>query len=93
MANHTPGPWETNGTTIETTKTPSVVVGRAYDEAESGGGIESDSEAEANARLFAAAPDLYAALRAWVESTDRAEQTGSMRPVYDAAKAALFKVA
>jgi hypothetical protein len=47
----------------------------------------------ADARLIAAAPDLHAALRAWVESTSRAEQTGSMRPVYDAAKAALFKVA
>lgn len=45
-----------------------------------------------DARLISAAPDLYVALRAWVESTSRDEQTGSMRPVYDAAKAALFKV-
>lgn len=56
-------------------------------------GYQDDGEKAANARLMAAAPELYVALRAWVESTSRDEQTGSMRPVYDAAKAALFKVA
>lgn len=56
-------------------------------------GYQDDSEKAANARLMAAAPELYVALRAWVESTSRDKQTGSMRPVYDAAKAALFKVA
>lgn len=58
------GPWETNGTAIETVsvETLSVVIGRAYDEREDCG-IESESEAEANARLMAAAPELYASLK------------------------------
>ncbi len=56
------GPWETNGTAIETAVVPSTVIGRAYDEREDCG-IESYSEAEANAALIAAAPELYAALK------------------------------
>lgn len=55
-------------------------------------GYQDDQEKAANARLMAAAPELYVALRAWVESTDLPEQVGSMRPVYEAAKAALKKV-
>lgn len=61
MTSWTSGPWEANGTAIETVSTPSVVVGRAYDEREDCG-IESYSEAEANALLMAAAPELYVAL-------------------------------
>lgn len=61
-ARHTPGPWETNGTAIETVAMPAAVIGRAYDEREDCG-IESYSEAAANARLIAAAPELYEALR------------------------------
>lgn len=38
-----------------------------------------------------AAPDLYEALKTWVESTAFDEQTGSMAPVYAAAKAAIAK--
>jgi hypothetical protein len=69
---HTPGPWEVNGTTIETIASPSVVIGRAYDAEDSGGGVESNSEAEANARLIAAAPELLAALRGLVEDYEGA---------------------
>lgn len=56
------GPWKTNGTAIETVGALSTVIGRAYDEREDCG-IESYSEAEANAALIAAAPELYAALK------------------------------
>lgn len=48
-------------------------------------------EQAANARLMAAAPDLLKCLRAWVESTHFSEQTGSMAPVYEAARAAIAK--
>lgn len=49
------------------------------------------AECKANARLISAAPDMYEALRAWVESTAFDEQTGSMAPVYQGARAALAK--
>ena len=57
---HTTGPWETNGTAIETVATPSYVIGSAYE----GDLVAIDqSTAEANARLMAAAPDLLATLK------------------------------
>lgn len=87
---HTAGPW-----TIEAGY---ILASDGTDIADVKGGdgfqfIDDDDNAEclANARLIAAAPDLLAALEAWVESTCREEQTGSMRPVYDAAIAAIAK--
>lgn len=59
----TPGPWTPNGTAIEEFKTPSAVIGRAFNERDDCG-IESESEALANAALMASAPELYEALRA-----------------------------
>lgn len=42
-------------------------------------------------RCVNAHDDLVRALRAWVESTSLANETGSMRPVYELAKDALAK--
>lgn len=83
-ARATSGPWEANGTAIETVATPSAVIGRAYDERE-GCGIESQSEAEANARLIAAAPDLLDALKEVVALSDRKHNA------WDKAHAAIAK--
>jgi hypothetical protein len=71
-AKHTPGPWHTNGkvheTTIDGFRTTSVAVsmsevGRAIACVYAGFGDGPD-----NARLIAAAPDMLAALREFVEA-------------------------
>lgn len=61
--NWTPGPWEANGNAIETVATPACVIAGVYDESDDCG-IDSQSEADANAALIAAAPELYDALEA-----------------------------
>ena len=54
---HTPGPWEENGPAIETVATPTIVVAHVYQEYENSSAI-GISEAFANAKLIAAAPEL-----------------------------------
>lgn len=59
MAEHTPGPWITNGYTIEQDMPKGVltsVVAHAED--------ENNADWQANARLLAAAPELLEACRA-----------------------------
>jgi hypothetical protein len=56
MTPHTPGPWETNGLTIETIAGPFVVVAHVADT--DGAGPDDTGECHANARLIAHAPAL-----------------------------------
>lgn len=51
-----------------------------------------DHEAEANARLIAAAPDLLAALEALAEEEQPACRHGDVERVWKAARAAIAKV-
>lgn len=92
MSAHTPGPWEISppwsGFSKITGANGELIFGLAAGSAEE---KRSDEECEANALLIAAAPDLLKFLVAWVESTDLSEQTGSMRPVYLGARAAIAK--
>ena len=87
---HTPGPWhhEADGHTGAVKTETKQLIASVF-----GGDPECHEDARqiANARLIAAAPDLLKALRAWVQSTSWDEQTGSMRPVYDLAKAAIAR--
>ena len=89
MSKHTPGPWE-----IETGR-PLEVVLRA-DGTAVGAAYGSDSEAEANARLIAAAPDLLdIAQRVVAECTDTFHDPADMSPewvaIYRDARAAIAK--
>jgi hypothetical protein len=66
-AKHTAGPWMTNGTAIETVVEPSYVIASVYE----GDAVDIDSAtADANARVIAAAPDLLAALKAFLDAGD-----------------------
>lgn len=72
-AKHTPGPWEWRG------ESSTQVIAWNDDHSERGvvaqvgtdGGTFSKSEAQANARLIAASPDLLAALRAVLDHGQR----------------------
>lgn len=56
---HTAGPWRVNGYAIEDCASPTTpIAGLNY--------VDDESEAAGNARLIAAAPDLLAALTAYV---------------------------
>ena len=104
---HTPGPWTLcpsshSGLAISNAEDGAFKVPRATlalcgksrttaEEWHYIAAMNDHEQAEADARLIAAAPELLAALRAWVESTAFDEQTGSMRAVYEAARAAIDK--
>lgn len=96
---HTPGPWKPSNVTLDRKEWASVLGKNSVDVVLKGGNIvaavwcaeDRDGEEAANARLISAAPELLQALVAWVESTSRANETGSMRPVYDLAVAAIAK--
>jgi hypothetical protein len=86
MADYTPGPWSVN----DETETRSVYAGEdvicdVHDPYE---GFEGDSpEAEANARLIAAAPDLFAVCEALLGELD----TEGFNRLIFAAEAAVAK--
>ena len=65
-AKHTPGPWEMNGSSIETTATKTAVVGWTNTDDDTNGG-----NAEANARLIAASPELLRELKKCVAAIQK----------------------
>lgn len=69
----TPGPWVANGDKIETT---SAIFRARIATIDDGGVIENP---EANAKLIAASPDLYAALLKIVEHDEYMIEQGIMR--------------
>lgn len=62
-ANFTPGPWEANGTAIETVREPSYVVAHVFGDVSD----IDEATAESNAALIAAAPDLLSCLKAAID--------------------------
>lgn len=92
---HTPGPWEANGTYVRKIL-PSgytLPITRVYNQRHGSPGVEPDMslpEAEANARLIAAAPDLLAALEKLLHETDDGTQLCA-REFAEAAHAAVAK--
>lgn len=82
---HTPGPWfySRNGNPIYITGNWDKVAGTYADVAEIA--QQEQSEAQANARLIAAAPDMLAALKAILD------ETGGMGGPFTAARAAIAK--
>ncbi len=66
MSKHTPGPLIANGRSIEENKRHARVLGIAYDASFNTPDVTL-KEAEANARLWAAAPELLAALEGLFE--------------------------
>lgn len=60
-AKHTAGPWSANEATI--TYTQFNITAKDSFIGEVGGGLQSDDEIEANARLIAASPEMYETLR------------------------------
>lgn len=69
MSKHTPGPWYANGAYVSKIRDSgyTLPITRVYNQQSGSPGIEPDmtlAEAQANARLIAAAPDLLAALKA-----------------------------
>jgi len=75
MSTPTPGPWDRTNLTIHTQGTqdfPALKIARVYEaniETEAARTVE---QATANARLIAASPDLYEALKAIVETASEA---------------------
>lgn len=92
MMGTTPGPWRINArcsTLIEADGDRSVCsTGGYFNSAEADGG---HAENEANARLIAAAPDLYAACAAFVDAYERSLQLEKTDVALRAARAALAK--
>lgn len=83
MDKHTPGPWRANSSWIEGPKMALRVA--VVDWPKRGCAPKSADEAEANARLIAAAPDLLKALIGVVAVADRATVE------FDRARAAIAK--
>ena len=90
MSTHTPGPWEAAGSYVRTKRTASgggffvADCWRSWDPANVEFAFDG-SEADANARLIAAAPDLLESLRMAVKYL-KGENMGSvMLPKFDAA--------
>lgn len=71
---HTPGPWDTNTRQVEWRELYARLItgpdGRVLGAAADFNNTLRDPEADANARLMAAAPDLLAALEAALEQTE-----------------------
>lgn len=82
MSAHTPGPWVADHDNVRTPDDGGMVAKVAGD---------TDSQAYANARLIAAAPDLLAALRDLVSAEGLPEGYANRAMLIDAARAALAK--
>ena len=80
---HTPGPWIADGTTVMTSDGIYLHVATTH--------FLTDRP-EANARLIAAAPEMYEALKALVESLDwEAKRSGTTYAGHEDARAAIAK--
>jgi len=93
-AEHTPGPWATNGGIVRTADENNLTVKRIA----SISGAFGDPEKIANALLIAAAPDMAAALAGVMDILGRAESNASGNPEWSyvgprviAARAAIAK--
>lgn len=77
MSNHTPGPWEFDGSCIITDEFCIAVI-------EDDGGYEAPSEQRApNGRLIAAAPELFEALKGMLTCEDSGS-VAALRAAQDA---------
>lgn len=70
---HTPGPWRCNGSLITAQADMALSVASIYNGGIVGNAARDKAEAEANARLIVAAPELLSALYE-IENTIRAMQ-------------------
>lgn len=97
MSAHTPGPW-----VVGSERSPHIygprhnlsrhANGRQHiAEVSSAQTDSTDPEAQANARLIAAAPDLLAALQMLVAAADTSYAVGTAAPEWRDARAALAK--
>lgn len=79
MSNHTPGPWEFDGSCVITDEFCIAVI-------EDDGGYEAPSEQRApNGRLIAASPELFEALKGLLTAcTDSGSVTEALRAAQDA---------
>lgn len=84
----TPGPWRANSSWIEGPKMALRIA--AVDWPKRGCAPHTKEEAEANARLIATAPDLYAALHKMLAAYDFGEHFPDDHPIV-ASRAALNK--
>lgn len=75
MSKHTPGPWELRGRTVKGPHPRYEGELRTVASAQWSKGTWKD-EAEANARLIAAAPDMLQALQEMIANCDRWLETG-----------------
>jgi hypothetical protein len=101
---HTPGPWRTlakNPRKIVTAETRHTIVASCYTDASNGPGLRTKQsagsppreDAEANARLIAAAPELLAALEDCIAvMTNELRGLSVIQPELAAARAAIAKV-
>ena len=92
-AQYTPGPWTIEGSSRRQIVTVHCIVAITLHISNDPGGPESQDEAEANARLIAAAPELLEALRQllmWCDAPGVAVKPGY---VADCARAAIAKAA
>jgi hypothetical protein len=87
---HTPGPWEVAKKRYLESAGVICVEHPNHDALDviTAGWSESEEEHQANARLVAAAPDLYAALKAFKQAVADGE---GLAPCYDMANAAIRK--
>jgi hypothetical protein len=82
---HTPGPWTVNGTAIESAEFPVAYVQDDRD--------VPVGDWKANARLIAAAPEMYAAIKQQLQSLDgRVGDFQGMLAAHRALDAAIAKV-
>jgi hypothetical protein len=99
-AKHTPGPWHFCGSQYSASDKPAVTArntGTGYLTPEGWHYVipaidgATNEQAEANARLIAAAPDLLSALAALVDSLASADEEGLLEhaPQMEAARAAI----
>lgn len=88
----TPGPWVKNGLFVDGADGSAIFTGLGYEANNTPSGYDV---CEANARLIAAAPDMYDALWEVCELSDRnlteAGRTPECQRVYDLCRAALSK--
>ena len=90
----TPGPWEPCGTFVRTARVASHPSGRdgvAIADCYVTDGVHAVGERAANVALIAAAPDLYHALRNFLDACER-EDRDTLQGVVRAAYTALARV-